>query len=728
MKYMATLEAVKKTGLEELLELCRKNLMSINEPLIEKAFDYAAAAHSEESRQSDEPYLTHPLAVAKILASEIPFDDISVVCGLLHDVLENNTDYTLEMIRKAFGPEVAVIVDGLTKVKNLFKGSEIDQSENYRKLLMSVTKDVRVIIVKFADRLHNMRTLEFLPPDKRKRIAQETVEIYAPLAHRFGLGKLKLELEDLTFKELNRQAYEELKRKINAKREDREDYLERFKKPLVEKLKEYNLNFDISGRAKHLYSIYKKMVKRNKPLEEIFDLFAVRIIIDTDDPNDCYTVFGVINSNYTPVPDRFKDYIAIPKANNYQSLHTTVIGPEGKPVEVQIRTRKMHEIAEQGVAAHWRYKEGKNEDDKTLDQYVNWIRDLLDVSGGDELRKNIIENFRLNLYTDEIYVFTPKGDLKRLPVNSTPVDFAFAVHSAVGSHCIGAKVNQRIVPLDTILHSGDMVDVIISKNQHPNKNWMKFVQTQKAKAEIRKWLNKEEEIFVEKGKELWDKKLKKLKLSYSPDETLKFAVDQKFDNSRNLYKAIGQGKVDIEEMIRLSEEKEKIKNTPDAAKNFESFTKFARATGGGLLIDGNQSNMMVSYSKCCNPIPGDPVAGYITTGDGIKIHRKTCKNLLDISKREPEKIVSIQWPDIDSSSFIVALMLKGEDSPGLLNEIAHQIVSFKNTNIKSISIDTQDSYFEGSVTLFVQNIEHLSRIIDKLKKIKGVATVTRLEA
>lgn len=273
---------------------------------------------------------------------------------------------------------------------------------------------------------------------------------------------------------------------------------------------------------------------------------------------------------------------------------------------------------------------------------------------------------------------------------TTPVDFAFAVHSAVGSHCIGAKVNQRIVPLDTILHSGDMVDVIISKNQHPNKNWMKFVQTQKAKAEIRKWLNKEEEIFVEKGKELWDKKLKKLKLSYSPDETLKFAVDQKFDNSRNLYKAIGQGKVDIEEMIRLSEEKEKIKNTPDAAKNFESFTKFARATGGGLLIDGNQSNMMVSYSKCCNPIPGDPVAGYITTGDGIKIHRKTCKNLLDISKREPEKIVSIQWPDIDSSSFIVALMLKGEDSPGLLNEIAHQIVSFKNTNIKSISIDTQD--------------------------------------
>lgn len=724
---MAILEAAKKSGLDELLELCRKNLLSVDEELIEKAYDYAAAAHSEESRQSDEPYLTHPLAVAKILASEIPFDDISVVCGLLHDVLENNKDYTLDMIKKAFGPEVAVIVDGLTKVKNIFKGSDIDQSENYRKLLMSVTKDIRVIVVKFADRLHNMRTLMFLPPDKRKRIAQETVEIYAPLAHRFGLGRLKLELEDLTFKELNRQAYEELRRKLNARREDREEYLERFKRPLVEKLKEYNLKFEISGRAKHLYSVYRKMVKRNKPLEEIYDLFAVRIILDTEDTNDCYTVFGVINSNYTPVPDRFKDYIAIPKANNYQSLHTTVIGPEGKPVEVQIRTRKMHEIAEQGVAAHWRYKEGKSENDKTIDQYVNWIRDLLDVSGGDELRKNIIENFRLNLYTDEIYVFTPKGDLKRLPVNATPVDFAFAVHSAVGQHCIGAKVNQRIVPLDTVLHSGDMVDVIISKNQHPNKNWLKFVQTQKAKAEIRKWLNKEEEIFVDKGKEAWEKKLKKLKLSYSPDETLRFALDQKFDNSRNFYKAIGQGKVDIEELLRLSQEKEKKKETVDSGKTFESFTKFARASGGGLLIDGNQTSMLVSYSKCCNPIPGDPVAGYISMGDGIKIHRKTCKNLMEISKREPEKIVSIQWPEIDSSRFIVGLHVTGEDSPGLLNEIAHQIVSFQNTNIKSISIDTQDSFFEGSVTLFVQNLDHLSRIIDKLKKIKGVATVTRLE-
>lgn len=723
---MAIIDPKIKSELEELLALCRANLPKVDEELIKKAFEYAANAHSEEARQSDEPYLTHPVAVAKILASEIPFDDVSVCCALMHDIVENNKDYTIEMIRKAFGSDIATIVDGLTKVQNIFKGTEIDQSENYRKLLMSVTKDVRVIIVKFADRLNNMRTLQFLNPDKRKRIAQETMEIYAPLAHRFGLGKVKWELEDLAFKELNRQAYEELKRKINAKRYDREEYIEKFKEPLVTKLKEYHIEFEINGRAKHLYSIYRKMIKRNKPFEEIYDLFAIRVILATDDPNACYTVFGVINSNYIPVPDRFKDYIAIPKANNYQSLHTTVIGPEGKLVEVQIRTRKMHEISEEGVAAHWRYKEGKTDNDNSIDQYVNWIRDLLDSSGGDELRKSIIDNFKMNLYNDEIYVFTPKGDLKRLPTNSTPVDFAFAVHSAVGFHCIGAKINDRIVPLDTPLSSGDQVSIISSKNQHPNKNWLKFVKTHKAKSEIRKWLNKEEDVIIEKGKENWEKKLKKMKLSYSPDETMKFALDQKFDNARNFYKAIGLGKLDLDEVFRQTHEKDKKK--ADVPSQFEEFKNYARSTGGTILINGSKSDMLVSYSKCCNPIPGDPVAGFITTGEGVKIHRKTCHNLIEISKREPEKVVSIEWPEIEDTSFIVGLFVRGKDSPGILNELSNSIVAYRNTNIKSISIDSEESYFEGTITLFVQNLEHLSRIIDRLKKVKGVSSVTRLEA
>jgi RelA/SpoT family (p)ppGpp synthetase len=723
---MAILDPKTKSELEELLVLCRANLPKIDEELIKKAFEYAANAHSEEARQSDEPYLTHPVAVAKILASEIPFDDVSVCCALMHDIVENNKDYTIDMIRKAFGSDIATIVDGLTKVQNIFKGTEIDQSENYRKLLMSVTKDVRVIIVKFADRLNNMRTLQFLNPDKRKRIAQETMEIYAPLAHRFGLGKVKWELEDLAFKELNRQAYEELKRKINAKRYDREEYIEKFKEPLVAKLKEYHIDFEINGRAKHLYSIYRKMIKRNKPFEEIYDLFAIRVILETDDSNACYTVFGLINSSYIPVPDRFKDYIAIPKANNYQSLHTTVIGPEGKLVEVQIRTRKMHEISEEGVAAHWRYKEGKTENDNSIDQYVNWIRDLLENSGGDELRKSIIDNFKMNLYNDEIYVFTPKGDLKRLPTNSTPVDFAFAVHSAVGFHCIGAKINDRIVPLDTPLSSGDQVSIISSKNQHPNKNWLKFVKTHKAKSEIRKWLNKEEDVIVEKGKENWEKKLKKMKLSYSPDETMKFALDQKYDNVRNFFKAIGLGKLDLDEIFRQTHEKDKKKS--DVPSQFEEFKNYARSTGGAILINGAKSDMLISYSKCCNPIPGDPVAGFITKGEGVKIHRKTCHNLIEISKREPEKVVSIEWPEIEDTSFIVGLFVRGKDSPGILNELSNSIVAYRNTNIKSISIDSEESYFEGTITLFVQNLEHLSRIIDRLKKVKGVSSVTRLEA
>ncbi|MBI2418184.1 MAG: bifunctional (p)ppGpp synthetase/guanosine-3',5'-bis(diphosphate) 3'-pyrophosphohydrolase [Ignavibacteriales bacterium] len=722
---MATNKTV-QGGVLELLALCKKNLIRSDEAFIKKAFEFAAVAHSDESRQSSEPYMTHPLAVAKILADEIPFDDVSIVCALLHDVVENNKDYSIEMIKKTFGPEVAVIVDGLTKVQNLFKGTDIDQSENYRKLLMSITKDVRVMIVKFADRLHNMRTLEFLPPDKRKRIAQETLEIYAPLAHRFGLGKVKWELEDLAFKELNRQAYDNLKRKINAKRNEREDFVSEFIKPLEEKLKETSYEFEISGRAKHLYSIYRKMIKRNKPFEEIFDLFAVRIIVDSADPYSCYAALGIVNGSYNPIQERFKDYIAIPKANNYQSLHTTVYGPSGRPIEVQIRTRKMHEISEQGVAAHWRYKEGSTGKDAAIDQYVNWIRELLDNSGGDELRKNIIENFRLNLYTQEIYIFTPKGELKRLPVNATPVDFAFSIHTAVGFHCIGAKVNGRIVPLDTVLHSGDQVEVITSKNQNPNRNWLKFVQTHKAKQDIKKWLNKEEDDVINKGKDIWEKKLRKLRLTYSHEDLLKFVHDNKFDNTRQFFKEIGQGKVDIDELLRLSGDKEK--KSKEIQMEFQDFAKYARATGGSMLVDGDKSNVMFSYAKCCNPIPGDPAIGFITTGEGVKIHRKSCKNLLDISKKEPDKIVSIQWPEAEGTSFIVGLHVFGEDSPGILNDVAQSIVTFQNTNIKAINIDTNDSFFEGTVTLFVRDIEHLSRIIERLKKIKGMSKVSRLES
>lgn len=714
-----------KTKLEELLALCRDRLPNVDEELIEKAYDFSLIAHQNDRRASGEPYFTHPYAVAKLLCREIPFDDVSVACGLLHDVVEDNEDYTVDSIRGHFGEEIAVIVDGLTKIKALFRGTDINEAENYRKFLMSVTKDIRVIIVKFADRLHNMRELEFLKSDKKKRIAKETLEIYAPLAHRFGLGKIKWELEDLAFKELNKLAFDEIKKKINQRRGDREGYINNFTSPIIRKLDEYGFKYDVSGRPKHLYSIYRKMIKQNKPFEEIYDLFAVRIILETDDTNECYTTLGIVNTLYIPVPDRFKDYIAIPKANNYQSLHTTVLGPQGRLVEVQIRTRKMHIISEQGVAAHWKYKEGKSEVDNRINDYVNWIRDLLENSGSEDVRKNIIDNFKLNLYSDEIYVFTPKGDLKRLPVGSTPVDFAFAIHSKIGYHCIGAKVDKKIVPLDTKLNRGDQVDIITSKNQHPNKNWLKFVVTQKAKTEIKKHLNKEEEKSADTGREVWQKKLKKMKLSFTDQDTLKLANSLKYDNLKQFFTAIAQSRVNMDEVLQ-PRRPEPEKKQLDLENEFTSFTQYARDSGGDMIVDGTQSNMEFTYAKCCNPIPGDPVAGYVTMGEGIKIHRKNCKNLIEISRKEPEKIVSVSWPQVENGAFIVGLTIHGSDQTGMLNELATTIVAYQNTSIKSINIDTHDSLFEGTITLFVQDLQHLSRIIERLKKIKGVTSVKRL--
>ncbi|MFO7526495.1 MAG: bifunctional (p)ppGpp synthetase/guanosine-3',5'-bis(diphosphate) 3'-pyrophosphohydrolase [Ignavibacteriaceae bacterium] len=711
--------------LEDLLEVSRKNLPKVNEKLITKAFEFGTEAHKHDLRASGEPYFTHPYEVARIVAEEFPLDDTTVIATLLHDVVED-TEFTGELIAKEFGKEVAEIVDGVTKISGIFRGQEITQAENYRKLLLSMIKDVRVILVKFADRLHNMRTLEFVSPDKQRRIAQETLEIYAPFAHRFGLGKVKWELEDLSFKYLNREAYEELAKKIKAKRKERESYIKKFSDPIIKKLKDYELNFDLSGRPKHLYSVYRKMVRRNKPFEEIYDLFAIRIILDTEDRNDCYTTLGIVNQLYLPVPDRFKDYISIPKTNNYQSIHTTVVGPDGRLVEVQIRTRQMHEVAEKGVAAHWRYKESKSASDKELETWVNWIRDIFENASRDDQKKELMENFKLNLYQDEIYVFTPKGELRRMPVGSTPVDFAFEIHSKVGFHCIGAKINGKIVPLDTQLSSGDQVEIITSKNQHPNKNWIKFVKTHKAKAAIRRWINKEEDDIISKGKDLWERRIKKQKLIFNQSDLLKLAHNLNFDNTRQFFKSIAQNNLNLDEVLTASKSKVEKEQLPDM--QFDKFANIARGDIGGVLVDGKKSGFKYSYAKCCNPIPGDPVIGYITIGEGIKVHRKTCKNLINLSSEDSSKLISVHWPQAEESLFVAGLTVKGEDRPGILNDIAHSIVTYQNTNIKSINITTGDSMFEGSVTVYVQNLEHLIRLIERIKKLNGVYTVERFES
>lgn len=713
-----------KKMLEDLLMVCRKNLPSINESLIVKSFEFSVEAHKNDLRASGEPYFIHPYHVALIIAEELPLDDITIVSALLHDVAED-TEFNIELLAKEFGSSVAEIVDGVTKISGIFRGQEITKAENYRKLLLSMVKDVRVILVKFADRLHNMRTLDFVGPAKQRRIAQETLEIYAPFAHRFGLGRVKWELEDLSFKYLNRDAFEDLVKKVKAKRKERESYIKKFTDPVIKKLDEYNLKYEVGGRPKHLYSIYRKMIRRNKPFEEIYDLFAIRIILDTDNTYDCYTTLGIVNQIYLPVPDRFKDYISIPKTNNYQSIHTTVVGPEGRLVEVQIRTKKMHEIAERGVAAHWRYKENKTASEKDLENWVNWIRDIFENASKDEARKDLLESFKLNLYQDEIYVFTPKGELRRLPVNSTPVDFAFDIHSKVGYHCIGAKVNGKIVPLDTVLHSGDQVEIITSKTQHPNKNWIKFITTHKAKTAIRKWTKKEEDEIVNAGKEIWEKKIKKFKLSFEQQDLDRLAISLKFDSPRHMFKTIAQGKVNVDEILTATKEKEKKEKV--SVLEFDTFADTARNNAGGILVDGINSNVLYSYAKCCNPIPGDPVIGYTTVGEGVKIHRKTCSNLLRLSEMDTSKLLPVQWPETEGSLFVAGLTVMGEDSPGILNEISHAIVSYQNTNIKSINISSTNSTFEGSVTLYVHNLEHLSKIIEKLKKIKGVYSVERFD-
>ncbi|MDP4114562.1 MAG: bifunctional (p)ppGpp synthetase/guanosine-3',5'-bis(diphosphate) 3'-pyrophosphohydrolase [Bacteroidota bacterium] len=711
--------------LDDLLADCRNHLSNVNEDLVIKAFEFALEAHKNDLRASGDPYFTHPFEVARIVATEIALDDVTVIASLLHDVVED-TEFNLDLLAKEFGKEVAEIVDGVTKIGGIFKGQEITMAENYRKMMLSMVKDIRVILVKFADRLHNMRTLEFVNPEKQRRIAQETLEIYAPFANRFGLGKVKWELEDLSFKYLNKEAYDEIAKKIQSKRKERESYIKKFTEPIIAKLDEYKLDYDVSGRPKHLYSIYRKMIRRNKPFEEIYDLFAIRIILNSENTYDCYTTLGFVNQIYIPVPDRFKDYVSIPKTNNYQSIHTTVVGPEGRLVEVQIRTKKMHEVAEKGVAAHWKYKENKQYYDKNLEDWVNWIRDVFENASKDEAKKELLESFKLNLYQDEIYVFTPKGDLRRLPVGSTPVDFAFEIHSKVGYHCIGAKVNGKIVPLDTVLHSGDQVDVIVSKNQHPNKNWIKFVTTHKAKSAIRKWINKEEEDIVNYGREIWDKRIKRLKLTFNSADINKLASNLKFDNSKQFFKAIAQGKINVDDILSASKDKE-TKQEKGSTIEFESFANIARNDIGGIIVEGSASDILYAYAKCCNPIPGDPVIGYITIGEGIKIHRKTCANLLKISEKDPSKLIPVQWPEAEDSLFVAGLTVMGEDSPGILNEISHTIVSFQNTNIKSINISSNDSTFEGSVTLYVQNLEHLSRIIQRIKKLKGVYAVDRFE-
>ena len=728
--------------LQALLEVCRQSLPALDEDLIRRAFLLGFWAHRNDQRASGEPFITHPLEVATIVARDIGFDDLSVAAALLHDVVED-TEFSLEFIREEFGESMATIIDGLTKISGVFESRELGQAENVRKLMLSMASDIRVILVKFADRLHNMRTIESLPKQKQLKIASETRDLFAPLAHRFGLFNVKSELDDLALKVLDPESYYEIVHELRASKAERNAYVQAFVEPLRERLQSDGFDFEIHGRPKNIYSVYRKMKRQNKPLDEIYDLFAIRIVLKSEGKKgkeDCWRVYSIITDLYKPLPERFRDFISVPKSNGYQSLHTTVLGVDGRRVEVQIRTLEMHEVAERGVAAHWKYKEGVAQSDAQLDRWLSWVRDLIE-NPKPEQATEFVKEFRLNLYDEEIYVFTPDGDLLSLPSGATPVDFAFDVHTEVGFHCIGAKVNGKMVPLSYKLKSGDQVEVITSKKQTPNPDWMKFVVTHKARSRVRHWINEKRRKAVELGKDIWEKKMGRAHLELDEQEMHRYVSRLKFPNPQQMFYEIGVGLYDANDFVQFVKSGESVRDEESGERSdedheqttarlqYESFLDTAQSTGRpALMIDGDlHTDIVTRYASCCNPIPGDDVFGYVSKSGNIKIHRLNCRNAPNLLINHPDRIVPVEWSRQKDVQFVAALRVMGEDRVGIVSDLTTVISKNLRTNIRSITVDSDDGIFEGTLVIYVSDLEHLRRLIERMKRIEGIHGVYRFE-
>jgi GTP pyrophosphokinase len=692
--------------------------------LLARAYQFSAQAHSGQKRVSGDDFVSHSVAVATILAEQ-QMDTTTIAAALLHDVIED-ANVPLAHIRREFGNEVADLVDGLTKISTLtFRSSVEEQAENYRKLLLSIAKDARVIIIKLADRLHNMRTLEPLAEDKRRRIALETREIYAPLAHRFGMAGVKAELEDLAFKHLETPEYRDLVKHVRAKKSERERTIERVAGPLADQLTAAGLqDFEITGRPKNLWSIYKKMKKRDKPFEEIYDLLAVRVLVNSIP--ECYHALGIIHHAWTPLQERFKDYIASPKSNGYQSLHTTVFGPGGQLYEIQIRTRDMHRTAEYGIAAHWLFKEGRRETDE-LDRHLAWFRQLIELQQDAHTPEEFLEFLKVDLYQDEIFVFTPKGDVKRLPKGATPIDFAFAVHTEVGEHCQGARINGRIAPLHRPLRNGDTVEVVTSPHAKPSQDWVAHVHTARARHKIRQWIRQEEhERSVALGREILDREVRRRRLAAPKDEQLvRAAKELSVGSAEQLVAALGRGDVAIGQVMRALFPDLGVEEPAAAKPGMVGRMMERLRLGRGIKIQG-VDGLMVRYAQCCQPVPGDPVVGYVTQGRGISIHRSDCPNLLTLSA-EMERRVEIDWHEMDHELFPVRLAVTGEDRRGLYADIC-EAVSETGTNIRSAELQSRDGAVFGSLLVEVENQTHLNKVLRTVRKVKGVQEVARRES
>lgn len=728
---------------DELINKIKKYHPTDNYDMIEKAYNLAKAAHESQIRKSGEPYIVHPLEVASILA-DLELDKESITAGILHDVVED-TNYTCNDIEREFNKEVALLVEGVTKLGliSYVTDKEDIQAENYRKMFLAMAKDIRVILIKLADRLHNMRTLKYMPEDKQKEKARETLNIYAPLAHRLGISKIKVELEDLSFRYLQTEAYYDLVEKIARKRDDRIKYVELIKKQLEEHLKDVGIIAEVEGRPKHFFSIYKKMVAQKKTLDQIFDLFAVRVIVDN--VKDCYGVLGIIHELYKPIPGRFKDYIAMPKPNNYQSLHTTLIGPEGEPFEMQIRTKEMHKVAEYGIAAHWKYKEGKTTGatEESTEKKLNWLRQILEWQREISDNKEFMDALKtdLDVFTDQVYAFTPTGDVIDLPTGSTPIDFAYHIHSAVGNKMVGARVNGKIVTFDYKIKNGDRIEIITSQNSKgPSRDWLKIVRSSQAKSKINQWFKRElKEENILRGKEMLEKyaKSKNIVLNelLKPEWMEKVQRKYGFRDWDSVYASVGHGGLKEGQVInRLLEELNKLEQKKITDEQIIKQVKekmippTIKKSKSGIIVKGIE-DLAVRFSKCCSPVPGDEIIGFITRGRGISIHRTDCVNMINLTQEERERLIDAEWqlPEQTNLNILyqIEIQIFGNDRPGLLVDIS-KVLTEENTPVKSLNARSDNSgNAVFNITMEISNVDQLSKVIKKLKNLEGISEVIR---
>ncbi|MBL7843667.1 MAG: bifunctional (p)ppGpp synthetase/guanosine-3',5'-bis(diphosphate) 3'-pyrophosphohydrolase [Cyclobacteriaceae bacterium] len=702
---------------------------------IKKAFSMAVEAHKDMRRKSGEPYIFHPLAVAQICVEEIGLGTTSIIAALLHDVVED-TDIELTDIERMFGKKVAQIIDGLTKVSGVFEFGTSQQAENFRKMLFTLADDVRVILIKLADRLHNMRTLDSMPRNKQLKISSETIYLYAPLAHRLGLNAIKSELEDLYLRFTDRPVYESIAQNIDDTRASRNKFIKSFMQPIKEELDRYKIKYEIKGRPKSIYSIWNKMRKQNIPFEEVYDLFAIRIIIDVPVENEkavCWQVYSVVTDFYTPNPDRLRDWISTPKANGYESLHTTVMAKNGQWVEVQIRTQRMDEIAEKGYAAHWKYKETASAHESNLEKWLVKVRDSL--AQNDHSALDFVNDFRGNLFSEEVFVFTPRGELKTLPYGATALDFAFEIHSQVGSKCIGAKVNNKLVPINYILKNGDQIEILTSQKQKPHEDWLRFAITSKAKSRIKDVLKEDKKKVAEDGKEIVLRKLKQMKVD--PTQVVMEQLREFFNlpSHFDLFYRIGKGIIPASDVKRFKDFKPKspLKNKPnvrvaDAQAIEQEITKIKGRYEDILLIGEDMDIVDYKLAKCCTPIPGDDVFGFVTVSEGIKIHRTTCPNAAELLANHGNRVVKAKWTSQHEVAFLTGLKIKGTDRVGLINDVSKIISEELKVNMSSMSFYTDSGIFEGEIMLYVHDTRHLEQLVNKLEKVEGVVKVSRFDS